>query len=83
VSLSSLGNTLAVAGSADNSNIGAVWVFTRSTGQWTQQGGKLVGTGITGATAQFFSVALSSQGNTLATGGIGDNGGAGATWVYI
>ena len=40
---------------------GAVWVFTRSEGAWTQQGGKLVYGGS--------SVALSADGNTALVGG--------------
>jgi hypothetical protein len=52
MSLSSDGNTLAVGGYQDNSNIGATWIFTRSGGIWTQQGNKLVGTGYNGASQQ-------------------------------
>ena len=36
--------------SDDNANTGAAWVYTRSGGVWTQQGGKLVGTGAVGQT---------------------------------
>ena len=45
MSLSSDGNTLAVGGYGDDSDIGATWIFTRSGSTWTQQGSKLVGTG--------------------------------------
>src|ERR1700688_774776 len=45
VAISADGNTAVVGGSGDNSFAGAVWVFTRSGGVWTQQGPKLVGTG--------------------------------------
>ena len=48
VSLSADGNTAVVGGAYDNYNVGAVWVFTRSGGVWTQQGNKLVGTGAVG-----------------------------------
>jgi hypothetical protein len=49
VALSSDGNTAIVGGSGDNGgNGGAVWVFTRSGGVWTQQGSKLVDTGAVG-----------------------------------
>jgi len=82
VSLSADGNTLAVGGSIDNSNIGATWVFTRSGTTWTQQGSKLVGTGNTGTSRQGFSVSLSADGNTLAVGGNIDNSNIGATWVF-
>ena len=38
VALSADGNTAIVGGIGDNTNAGAVWVFTRSGGVWTQQG---------------------------------------------
>lgn len=82
VALSYDGNTLASGGYADNSNIGAVWIWTRSSGVWTQQGSKLVGTGNTGISQQGYDVALSSLGDTLVVGGIADNTGFGATWVW-
>jgi hypothetical protein len=63
---------------------GAAWVYTRSVGVWTQQGSKLVGTGVVGSgTKQGISVALSADGNTAIVGGVGDNESTGATWVYI
>jgi hypothetical protein len=46
VALSGDGNTALVGGPDDNNNLGAVWVFTRdSSGNWSQQGNKLVGSG--------------------------------------
>ena len=47
-----------------------------------QQGVKLIGTGAVGAVYQGWSVALSADGNTAVVGGYGDNGFAGAAWVY-
>jgi hypothetical protein len=44
VALSADGNTAIVGGVADNAEIGAAWVYTRSGTDWTQQGNKLVGT---------------------------------------
>src|ERR1700690_2618782 len=52
VSLSSDGNTAIVGGYDDNTGAGAAWVYTRSGGVWTQQGSKLVGTGVVGAAYQ-------------------------------
>ena len=49
---------------------------------WTQQGGKLVGTGAVGHAGQGISVALSADGNTAIVGGENDNSGTGAAWVY-
>src|SRR5207302_6538509 len=41
VALSADGNTGLIGGRADNSGIGAVWVFTRSGSTWEQAGAKL------------------------------------------
>ena len=83
VALSADGNTAIVGGPDDNGFLGAVWAYTRSGGVWSQQGGKLVGTGGVGeATFQGWSVALAADGNTVIVGGVGDNSNAGATWVY-
>jgi len=82
VALSADGNTAIVGGSGDNHDFGAAWVFTRSGGIWTQQGGKLVGTNAIGSAQQGFSVALSGDSNTAIVGGSGDNNSLGAAWVF-
>ncbi len=82
VALSGDGNTAIVGGSNDAGGVGAVWVYTRSGGVWTQQGSKLVGIGAAGNAVQGFSVALSGDGNTAIVGGYNDAGGVGAVWVY-
>jgi FG-GAP repeat len=85
VALSGDGNT-ALIGQAgdgeDDSNVGAVWVFTRSGTTWTQQGSELTPTDETGAGGFGSSVALSSEGNTALIGGSGDNSDVGAGWVF-
>jgi hypothetical protein len=82
VSLSADGNTAIVGGLIDNGRLGALWVWTRSGGVWTQQGTKLVGTGAAGTAAQGNSVSLSADGNTAIVGGSNDNSDAGAAWVF-
>jgi hypothetical protein len=82
VALSADGNTAIVGGSSDNGYIGAVWVYTRSGGVWTQQGNKLVGTGAVSLAEQGSSVAVSADGNTLISGGISDNSLQGAAWIF-
>jgi hypothetical protein len=85
VALSADGNTAIVGGDHDGNLSGAVWIWTRSGGVWTQQGTKLVGSG---AELQFYgigpyqgvSVALSADGNTAIVGAPRD--GIGATWVW-
>jgi hypothetical protein len=82
VSLSADGNTAVVGGPADAGDTGAAWVFTRNGNAWTQQGGKLVGTGAAGRAQQGWSVALSRDGNTIVLGAPEDNAGTGAAWVF-
>ena len=84
VALSNDGNTAALGGVFDGGLIGAVWVFTRSGGTWTQQGSKLVGTGAVGPLGyQGTSVSLSGDGNTLIEGAPGDGDREGAMWAFV
>jgi len=82
VSLSVDGNTALIGGCNDNNLTGAIWVFTRSGGVWTQQGSKLVGSGYVGSSYQGFSLSLSADGNTAIVGGELDNNSIGANWVF-
>jgi antibiotic biosynthesis monooxygenase (ABM) superfamily enzyme len=82
VALSADGKTAIVGGPADNSNVGAAWVFSRSGAEWSQQGGKLVATDVAGSAKHGYSVALSADGNTAIVGGPYDNSDAGAAWAY-
>ena len=80
--LSGDGNTALIGGTADDHGAGAAWVFTRSEGSWSQQGEKLTGEGEVGGANFGFNVALSSDGNTALIGGVVDDHGAGAAWVF-
>jgi hypothetical protein len=82
VALSGDGNTAIMGGNGDIGGTGAAWVFTRSNGVWSQEGGKLVGTGVSGLAGQGESVALSADGNTAIVGGPGDSLDEGAAWVF-
>ena len=84
VAISADGNTAVVGGYNDNNNQGAGWFYTRTGGTWTQQGAKVIGTGVTGNFGAYFgsSVAISADGNTAIFGGPDDNLNAGATWVF-
>jgi len=92
VALSQDGYTALIGGPGDADGVGAVWVFMRANGVWTQQGNKLVGSGATAAgqpgqiqAGQGYSVALSADGNTAVEGGPGDGAGGsgiGAAWVF-
>jgi hypothetical protein len=81
VAVSADGNTAITGGAGDSSNSGAAWIWTRSSGVWTQQA-KLVGSGAVGAANQGVSVALAADGNTAIVGGQLDNAGVGAAWVW-
>ena len=76
-----------IGGWIDNSSMGAVWVFIRSGGVWSQLGTKMLPTDESaGGGAEFgTSVALSTDGSTALIGGELDhnNGGNGAAWVYV
>ena len=82
VAISADGDTAIVGGPCDSGGAGAAWVFTRSGGVWSQQGGRLVGSGAAGAAYQGGSVAISADGNTAIVGGFRDNDAAGAAWVF-
>ncbi len=82
VSISGDGNTVVIGGYTDYNIVGAAWVFTRNNGIWAQQGSKLIGTGADGKAQQGTSVSISGDGNSLLIGGIADNNGIGATWLF-
>jgi hypothetical protein len=85
VALSSDGNTAAIGAPDDNMRPGAVFIFVRSSGTWSEQA-KLVGSGAVGTVGEIgegFSVALSADGNTVLFGAEGDNSSAGAAWVFV
>ncbi len=82
VAISGNGDTVIIGGPADDSDVGAAWVFTRGGGVWSQLGSKLVGTGAVGLARQGSSVAISADGRTVMVGGPGDDSDAGATWVF-
>jgi len=81
VALSGDGKTAIIGDNLDNNGVGAVWIWTRSGGVWTQQGKKLVGSGaaicvVQGCSSgarQGSSVALSTDGNTAIVGAFNDN----------
>src|ERR1700690_4318805 len=66
VALSADGNTAIIGGFYDNNLLGAAWVFTRTGGVWSQQGGKFVGNDVTGNGNVGFGItaSISADGNT-------------------
>jgi hypothetical protein len=81
VALSADGNTALIGATGDDSFVGAAWVFTRSGGVWSQQGGKLYGN-IAQGNDQGKAVALSGDGNTAVIGGPGYQSETGGVWVF-
>ena len=86
VAISADGNTVVIGGKNDGFWTGAIWVFTRSSGVWSQQGPKLIGSDAVGQAFQGSSVAISADGNTIVEGGFYDSMyqgvGQGAIWVF-
>ncbi|HYW46612.1 MAG TPA: hypothetical protein VE959_27345 [Bryobacteraceae bacterium] len=82
VAISADGNTAIIGGGGDNSGVGAAWIFTRTDGVWSQQGGKLVGSGAAGLARQGSSVEISADGNTVIEWGPGDSNNLGAAWIF-
>ena len=83
VAISADGNTAIVGGPSNDSGDGGVWIFTRSGSTWSQQGSKLLGSGLAGDNAnEGGAVAISGDGNTILFGSAFDNGNAGAFWFF-
>jgi hypothetical protein len=80
VSLDSDGNTLAVGIKGDQSGFGATWIFTRTLGVWTSVGKIVAQSGVVGFSLMGSSVSI--RGNILAVGGPGNDGDAGAVWIF-
>jgi hypothetical protein len=82
VSLSDNGNTALIGANADNTNLGAAYVFTRSGTTWTQYGNKLTPTGNMGSDLFGQSLAISGDASTILVGGYLDNNNIGASYVF-
>jgi hypothetical protein len=72
-----------VSGAIDNGNVGAAWIYTRSSGVWGQKGTKLVATGGVGVVGMGTSIAMSGDGNTAIAGAANDNTSQGATFIFV
>jgi hypothetical protein len=83
VALSADGNTLVEAGTGDNSNQGAIWVFKYNGSKWIQQGSKITVSDNIGAAQLGFKVVISSDGKTILASSSIDNSNVGATWVFV
>jgi FG-GAP repeat len=82
LALSANGDTALISAERDNNDIGAAWIFTRTSSKWSQHGSKLTATGETGNAFFGKTVALSADGTLALIGGHVDNAEAGAAWVF-
>jgi hypothetical protein len=81
-SISMDGNTIAGGGPGDNSSYGAVFMFTRTAGVWTQYGTKLLPSDATGSPYFGRGISLSADASTLLVTGYKDNSNIGASWIF-
>ncbi|MEO6151186.1 MAG: MBG domain-containing protein [Mucilaginibacter sp.] len=65
VAISADGNMVIAGGNADNNYRGALWIFTRNNGVWSQQGAKLTPPA---NTSMGYTVDVSADGHTIVTG---------------
>jgi hypothetical protein len=82
VALSADASTALVGNPADSGGNGSAWVFVQGGGSWTQQGGRLTGSGEIGTGGFGGSAALSANGDTAAIGAIYDDCNNGAGYVF-
>jgi hypothetical protein len=83
LAISADGNTALIGAFTDSGGIGSAYVYTRSSGIWTQQR-RLVGSHshTDNFMYQGYSVGLSADGNTAVLGGIEDSSAMGAVWAF-
>jgi hypothetical protein len=76
------GNTALIGADWDNHFVGSVFTFVRSGTTWSQQGGKITGSGESGEGLFGYDVALAGDGTSALIGGVDDNNGVGAAWLF-
>ncbi len=81
------GNAAIIGSDDEYSLAGGAWIFVRDSisGNWFQQGNKLVGTDTTensGRMLQGWSVSISAEGNTALSGGYESDNYQGAAWLF-
>ena len=82
VSINDAGTIIAFGIPSDNTAIGAVYIYAKVAGVWTQQGPKLTGPGEIGAGYFGVSVSLNGAGDLLAVGCSVDNAQVGAVYIF-
>jgi hypothetical protein len=74
-------STLAIGGSGDNNDQGAVWLYSKIGNNWSNSV-KITPINPTGSASFGNSIAFSSDSNYLAIGGLDDDGNKGAVWLF-
>jgi gliding motility-associated-like protein len=74
--------TISLTTASGSATSAATFTLSTTTAPNTQQGAKLVGTGISGSATLGYSVSLSADGTTALVGGYNDNSFRGAAWVF-
>jgi hypothetical protein len=69
MALSADGNTLIVGGAGDSNGAGAIWQYSRSGADWSQAGSKVTAMDTAANSFLGYSIAMSSDAQTLAVGG--------------
>lgn len=83
VAISADGNTIVAGGTGYNNDGGAIWVFVRNGGVWSQQGPALVVDSIAPEANFGASVSISADGNTIVAGSCYDGEyQIGSAWVF-
>jgi uncharacterized protein (DUF2345 family) len=80
ISVSVSGDTAIIGASGNNNRTGAAYVFTRTSGVWTQQGSKL--TADDGVADDVFGSSVSVDGDTAIIGASGNETDKGAAYVF-
>lgn len=81
--ISEQGNMIAISGTGDDSEIGAVWVFSFD-GTNIQYISKLIGSGYStiSGVSQGYAIALNENGTIIFSSGISDENSKGSTWGF-
>jgi hypothetical protein len=74
--------TISLTTAGGSATSAATFTLSATTAPNTQQGTKLVGTGISGSATLGFTVSLSADGSTAIVGGYNDNSFRGAAWIF-
>ena len=76
------GNTLAVGAPTSATNVGGVYMYSKTSGSWVQIGSKLTPSDNTGASQFGYAIKLMQHGRKFYASGPTNNTNAGAVWIF-